>query len=451
MEWDVAIIGGGASGLAAAVTAAEAGARTALFEADARVGRSILVSGNGRCNFSNAHIDVGEYHNAEFAGQVLVAFEAMARNGSAEALHGPSDGVDGTLSATRDDIDDAGSAEARANAPSALLCPNGVAAFFQDHGLIWREEAEGRLYPQANKASVVLDVLRASAAAAGAHVRCDAPVRTVEAPRKPGAPFTLRMADGQLQRARSVIAACGGRTAQTMLPDCLAYTDPEPLLGPIATDARFVRRLDKVRVRGSISLLRDGRAVAVEEGEIMFRRYGVSGIAAFNLSRLMRPGDQLSICMVPSSALARFAGGSEGAPLATRAARTRTLYGADATCEDLLRGMVLPQVSDVLCAYAGVQADTPADAQACDALERALTSFTLDVHGIGDEDVCQVRRGGFAVEGFDPATLQAREVPGLHVTGEALDVDGPCGGYNLHWAFATGIMAARAAAEGARR
>ena len=80
------------------------------------------------------------------------------------------------------------------------------------------------------------------------------------------------------------------------------------------------------------------------------------------------------------------------------------------------------------------------------ALAAALKAFPLEVRGIGDERQCQVRRGGADVAAFDPRTLEARAVPGLHVVGEALDVDAPCGGYNLHWAWASGILAGRAAA-----
>ena len=89
------------------------------------------------------------------------------------------------------------------------------------------------------------------------------------------------------------------------------------------------------------------------------------------------------------------------------------------------------------------------------ALVRALKGLALEVRGIGEARQCQVHRGGFLVEAFDPRTCAARAVPGLHVVGEALDVDAPCGGYNLHWAWASGMLAGRAAAEslmeGARR
>ena len=89
----------------------------------------------------------------------------------------------------------------------------------------------------------------------------------------------------------------------------------------------------------------------------------------------------------------------------------------------------------------------PYDPDAAWGLARALKAFPLEVRGVGDARQCQVTRGGFAVEAFDPATMEARACPGLHVVGEALDVDAPCGGYNLHWAWASGLLAGAAAAK----
>ncbi|WP_241156636.1 MULTISPECIES: aminoacetone oxidase family FAD-binding enzyme [unclassified Adlercreutzia] len=438
----LAIIGGGAAGLAAAVAAAEcaradagvrangdggasspagafaastldAGVRVVVLEADERVGRSILATGNGRCNFSNARIDPKLYRNAKFAEAVL---------GNAEAL-----------------------ADGREPSRRARFAPGPGAAvldFFAAHGLMWREESEGRLYPQANKASVVLDVLRAAAAAAGVEMRCDVRVDVVEPPRGPGRPFTLRLHDGAFFRADAVVVACGGRVARAMLPDALAFREQRPVLGPIATETRLVRQLDNIRVRGALELRRAGELLRREQGEVMFRKYGVSGIAAFNLSRDARPGDELAVDFLPRVELA-------SAPdfLARRRAQLASLFGDALTCEDFLRGMVLPQVAHVLLESLGYEDAAPLASASLDDLARALKRFALVVEGPGDERQCQVTRGGFDVAGFDMRTLEARAVPGLYVAGEALDVDAPCGGYNLHWAWASGLLAGRSAAR----
>ncbi|WP_253904788.1 aminoacetone oxidase family FAD-binding enzyme [Adlercreutzia sp. ZJ473] len=445
----LAIIGGGAAGLAAAVAAAEdvrahgganagsgahgsgganagapaaltpsasasspdAGVRVAVLEADERVGRSILATGNGRCNFSNARIDPKLYRNAKFVEAVLGNAEALAcgREPSRRARFSPGPGA-------------------------------AVLDFFAAHGLMWREESEGRLYPQANKASAVLDVLRAAAAAAGVEVRCDARVDVVEPPRAPGKPFTLRLRDGAFFRADAVVVACGGRVAHEMLPDALAFRAQRPVLGPIATETRLVRQLDNIRVRGALELWRAGELLRREPGEVMFRKYGVSGIAAFNLSRHARPGDELAVDFLPRVELASAPGF-----LARRRAQLVSIFGDALTCEDFLRGMVLPQVAHVLLESLGHEDDTLLASASLDDLARVLKRFTLAVEGPGDARQCQVTRGGFDVAGFDVRTLEARAVPGLYAAGEALDVDAPCGGYNLHWAWASGLLAGRSA------
>lgn len=499
----VAVVGGGASGLAAAVSAAErarsngAKVNVVVYEASDRVGRPILASGNGRCNFSNANIDASVYWNADFVREVLDNFERCVGEGCSLA-----EGVDGNFTgesssgsyscignssridskatndraiysrATNDRATDgrtvdSGIADDRAieheyDGPSEivdrLLCcfPNGVVQFFSEHGLVWREESEGRLYPQANKASVVLDVLRSSAAALGVEERVGAEVCCIEPPRSEGKPFTLRMKNGEFQRADVVIAACGGKVAQGMLPDVLDYTEPVPVLGPIATNTEYVRQLDNIRVKGALELHRGNTLVSREVGEIMFRKYGVSGIAAFNLSRLMQVGDTLRVDFLPNVPAEDMV-----ATLAQRADMLSCMHGKHIvdkgekqsddpsvfTYADLLRGMLLPQVSHVLLASMGLdERDTYREAQ-IPQLAKTLKGFALEVRGIGDAKQCQVHRGGFSVDGFDNNSLESYSIPGLFVTGEALDVDAPCGGYNLHWAFATGILAGKRAAD----
>ena len=422
------IIGGGAAGLAAAVAAADAlrargvrvgadagadGVDVAVCEADERVGRSILATGNGRCNFSNAQVDAAAYRNAAFVGAAL---DELRRAGGLR-------GGDGA-------------------AP--------VHAFFADLGLVWREEGEGRLYPLANKAASVLDVLRAGARDAGARELCGCEAVRIDPPSHAGDRFHVRFAGGAVRHAEAVIVATGGRTARGLLPEGFEATEPRPVLGPLRTDSRLVKALNNIRVRCAISLMSpDGDAKAREEGEVLFRDYGVSGIAVFNLSRFAEPGDTLRIDLLPQHGEAPLE-----ELLRARLASLRERGGAG-TGDDALRGMTLPAVGRAVLKAAGLHAEKPLAQRDVPALVRALKGLALEVRGVGEARQCQVHRGGFLVEAFDPRTCAARAVPGLHVVGEALDVDAPCGGYNLHWAWASGMLAGRAAAEslmeGARR
>lgn len=378
------IIGGGAAGLAAAVAATDAlrahGVRVGadggadavevtVCEADERVGRSILATGNGRCNFSNVRVDAGLYRNAEFVGAALA--QLRAQGGHADGCEEP-----GRKKAVR---------STDAALPADAVCPDPVHAFFAGLGLVWREEGEGRLYPLANKAA---------------------------------------------------------RTARGLLPEGFEATEPRPVLGPLRTDSRLVKALNNIRVRCAISLMSpDGDAKAREEGEVLFRDYGVSGIAVFNLSRFAEAGDMLRIDLLPRM----------DAPMLEQLLleRRSRLFARAGSCtgDDVLRGMVLPAVGRGVLKAAGLRAEGPFGKRDAAQLAAALKGLALEVRGVGEPRQCQVRRGGFAVEAFDPRSCASRTMPGLHVVGEALDVDAPCGGYNLHWAWASGMLAGRAAAE----
>lgn len=222
------------------------------------------------------------------------------------------------------------------------------------------------------------------------------------------------------------------------------------MLGPLRTDTRLARALNNIRVRCAVSLTGpDGVTKACERGEVLFRDYGVSGIAVFNLSRFAEEGDALVIDLLPQVEASEVE-----VLLAQRSARLRERGGTN-TGDDVVRGMVLPAVGRAVLKAAGVPADRALAARDVPALARALKGVTLAVRGVGEARQCQVHRGGCDVAAFDPRTCEARALPGLHVVGEALDVDAPCGGFNLHWAWASGLAAGRAAAarvtEGARR
>ncbi|WP_239442992.1 aminoacetone oxidase family FAD-binding enzyme [Gordonibacter sp. An230] len=403
----IAIIGGGASGLAAAVSAARTlaslgtAARTevVVFEADERVGRSILATGNGRCNFSNACVSADAYRNASFVAGVL---GALAPCGSADPVH----------------------------------------AFFADLGLLWREEGDGRLYPLANKASSVLDVLRGALAREGVRAQLGHRATRIDRPGQPGGRYHVRFEDGSIAHARALVVATGGRTPRGLLPDALPFQPQHPVLGPLRTETAPVKPLNNIRVRCVATLAGpDGAPRASEAGEILFRDYGVSGIAVFNLSRIARPGDALLLDLVPQL--------DERA--CERELRARRVRLGAPTGEELLVGMLLPQVARAVLGQAGLRPDAPfADGDAS-VLAGALKGFALAVRGVGDARQCQVTRGGFDVSAFDARTMEARGLSGLFAAGEALDVDAPCGGYNLHWAWASGIVAGRAAANAVGR
>ena len=391
--------------------------RILLLEADDRVGRSILRTGNGRCNFSNAYAQQGDYRNKAFVARAFVQLSQL------EGHEGDS-----------------------------------VLRFFEDWGLSWAEESEGRLYPVTNKATTVLNVLRSACQHLGVEERCECQVVAVDPPHDAGAPFTLRMDDGQFLRAQAVIVACGGAAARSLVPDA-PFQPLHPVLGPLearlempglATGKKAKQQaenpllaLNNIRVACKVALACQSAGGHYEEaGELLFRKYGVSGIAVFNLSRYAQPGDKLTIDLLPD-----WNQQETESNLFARRRRLASSYDGVLTWEDMLRGLVLPPVAQLVAALANARLQDAFLKQNVTQLAAVLKGIPLVVQGIHDQEgQCQVRQGGFLVEAFDAKTCQLASCPGLYVVGEALDVDAPCGGYNLYWAWSSGMLAAHSVA-----
>lgn len=388
----IAVVGGGAAGLVAAIVAARAGAHVTVFEAKDRVGSSILATGNGRCNISNSGVSPRHYNNPDFVARAF-----------------------------------------------ACLPPAEVLRFFTDLGLELREESEGRLYPLTNKASSVLDVLRFAAEEAGAVFETGQEVHAVT---PAGNQQLLLFANGTMAFFDRTILAVGGSVAQSLLPVAYPFAKQRKVLCALQTDTTFLKGLDNVRVRGKVSLVagkrhgkQSGHVLAAEEGEVQFRSYGMSGVAVFNLSRFAQPGDMLEVDLLPGKTVEETQ--------AELARRRKAFPRRNAV--DLLAGLVLPQVARCVLKQAGVASAADLDQLGCGLAASALHGFSAVVTGFQDK-TSQVSRGGFKVDAFDPETMESRIDKHLHVTGEALDVDGPCGGFNLHWAWTSGMLAGAAAA-----
>lgn len=365
---DVVVVGGGAAGLSAAIAAAEAGAAVCVLERSVECGRTILATGNGRCNFSNVELMGPKPRWDRYNDPGFVA-----------AVCGPRFG-------------------------------EGVLGLLEGSGLAWVEE-DGRLYPRSRQAASVRDVLLARARRAGATL---APAREVTGlrARHDGWEARFEGASGGVVAARSVVLAAGGGEALTRELS-LACSPYEPVLCSLACEAPEgvdPGALDGRRAHVVARLMRGGAEVAREAGEVLFRAYGLSGIVVFDLSRLARPGDVLALDLT---------GGMD-------AARARELAAAAGSCAGVLDPVIARALRDSL---------------------DAARDLRFVVTGPAEPERAQVTRGGLLTGQFDPATLGARELPGLHACGEALDVDGACGGFNLAWAWASGAVAGRAAAS----
>ena len=389
----VAVVGGGAAGICAAIAAARAGAPVVLLEAGPRIGKPILATGNGRCNYTNTGI-VGAgaaalYRNAEFVAPTLERYPCER-----------------------------------------------VLRFFRELGLEpAADKPQGRVYPRTNMAASVVDVLRLELECLGVVELTEFKVASLET--ADDGTWAVTAADGRTVHAGAVVLASGGAAS---LPQVAGHrvVEPRPVLCALGTDTAPIKGLDGVRV-DCRATLRDGttdKVLSSEEGELLFRTYGVSGICIFNLSRFAKPGDRLCIDLVPEL--------DESVLVNLLDARKRRR--PDLEVRRFLLGLFPRVVGLALLQRAGIDPHVLGGGVDMKVVARAAKRFELEVTGPENIQNAQVTRGGLAVDGFDAMTLASRTAPGLFAAGEALDVDGPCGGYNLHWAWTSGLVAGQSAA-----
>ena len=395
----VAIIGGGASGMAAAIAAAEdADNHILLYERQQRVGRKLLSTGNGRCNLTNTGAVPARYHGgADFAAAALTAFP-----------------------------------------PEAAL------EFFRALGLVTVTEPGGRVYPLSDSANSVVDVLRFALQKDNIELRTAAPVTGIV---RKGAGFLVRTGSGETA-ADYVVVACGGCAGARLgggkdgyeLLRTLGHrrTGLYPALAPITTDPDYPRALKGVRTDAALRLT--GAAAGESAGEIQFTEKGVSGPAAFEVSRAVSTaGDGPKTLHID---LLRALTPAEVEALLR--ARRRNCPALPA--EELYTGVLHNRLGRMAVKYAGLSGTKPmgelTDGELT-AAAAAAKDFALPVRGTEGFDAAQVTAGGMDTAQFDPRTLESRLVPGLFACGEVLDVDGDCGGFNLQWAWASGHIAGR--------
>lgn len=401
-EIPVLIIGAGASGMLAAYAATRARPSCAvLLEKEARVGRKLLATGNGRCNLFNAAPEDSRLH-----GSFAPVMRAMLQEAPPAALY---------------DV-------------------------FSTMGLLCREEAEGRVYPYSGQASAVLDALRFACARQGAETICDARVKSL-LPKKGG--FAVETDAGSF-RARKVILACGGKASPAFGADgdgvrllkALGHsTAPErPAIAPLKVPAALIRGMKGIRIRGTVTLFFGDTAVKTEAGELIFSDASVSGVAVMQLAR--DAGDALHARKHVSLVIDMLPGVDASALLNQRA----QLLKAE-PAERLFTGLVPGRAAMCILREAEYSPQAAAQDAPLEMLSALLHAWTLPVEGVAPFNQAQVTAGGALAREFDPQTLESLLVPGLYACGEALDFDGDCGGYNLMWAWLSGLRAGTAAVE----
>ena len=407
---EILVLGGGASGLAAAIAAAQTGGgrvRVTLLEQNPAPGKKLLATGNGRCNFDNlASSEPGRYFTAA--------------PGALAGLLAAIDGAD-------------------------------LPAWWEGLGLLHRTDEAGRLYPYSNQAADLTGLLLGWLEALGVSVQAGCRVLELGQKGRSYAVQAEREGRRQLLTAQNVICALGGSAGPQFgtggFGPALARraggkVEPlYPCLTPLRCgDAAVLKPLAGLRARGAVSLWEGSRLLAREEGEIQFAEYGLSGICVMQLSGLLAPGrgpqdPAVSVDLFPQweeEALAGF--------LAAR--------GGGKPALPFWQGMLDRRLGDALWKAAGLSGRLSAQLNPEDWRRLAHTCKAWRFGGLS---LCgwkqaQTTGGGLSLEELEP-DFQFRGCPGLYFVGETLDCAGSCGGFNLHWAFGSGLVAGRSAAR----
>lgn len=388
MKYDVIIIGGGASGVACAIMLARAGKKTAVIEAKDRVLKKVLASGNGRCNLSNVAVDPSRYNAPTFVTPALRAFKGR------------------------------------------------VEPFFNSLGLELTEE-EGRIYPYSLSATNVVNALVRGAAESGAEIKCGERAEKVV---RDGESFAVTTDKGIFRCENLVFAA--GQNATSGI-DCLSVlapfghevTERYPSISQIPSQS--VKGASGVRAQAGLRIFAGRDCVFDKRGELLFKDCALSGILAFEASsyyvRALRKGQKCSgvIDFVPDRSEKEI---------------SDFLSGGNYDCETALCAYLHKSLASAVAKRAAVAGKAADNAYR---LARALKNYEVTFDGVADMKNAQVVSGGLENDGFDPVTLESKKTRGLYATGEALDVDGDSGGFNLHWAWASAYAVANAIIGGA--
>ncbi len=406
---EILILGGGASGLAAAIGAAQTGGkgvRVTLVDQNPAPGKKLLATGNGRCNLDNAaSSDPGRYFTAS--------------PGALAALLGGIDQAD-------------------------------VPGWWEKLGLVTRTDEEGRLYPYSNQAADLTGLLLRWVQALG--IQCRTGCRILELGQK-GRRYAVQVEQNgvkQLLTADRVVCALGGSAGPqfgtggfgpALARRCGGRCEPlYPCLTPIRCgDPALLQNLSGLRVRGTVTLLDGDKPLARESGEIQFANYGLSGICVMQLSGLLAPGRGPA---KPALALDLFPGREAPALAELFARRAAGLPDPGA----FWQGLLDQRLGDALWAAAGLGKAAPTGPDGWRALAALCKGWRFENPTLCGWKQAQTTGGGLSLEELEP-DFQLKGCRGLYFVGETLDCAGSCGGFNLHWAFGSGLTAGRSAAK----
>lgn len=399
----IIIVGGGAAGMMASIIASQEGVQVTLLERNPRVGKKILATGNGRCNFTNINANVDCYYgkNPAFVHSALAQLPVAA-----------------TIN------------------------------FFERLGIAHKVEELGKVFPMSDQASSILDVLRYKLETLNVKIICDAFVKEI---RKKKNLFTVTLANGESFTGDGVILTTGGKAMPTTGSDGNGYDlalklghtliSIFPGLVQLKLEKDFFKQIQGVKFLGVAELLHQDKIIAREEGDLLFTNYGISGPPILQLSRkaneLLKMGQRavLKIIIIHTKKEEEL----------REMLNKRFSAEPEKTIEFSLIGLINKRLIPVLLKEAGIKEpkrpikDLPQAEK--EKILKILMDWRFEIRGNTGWPNAQVTCGGINTDEIDPRTMESKIIPGLFFAGEVVDIDGQCGGFNLQWAWSSAYVA----------
>ena len=405
MKTEIAVIGGGASGLMAAITAKKSGKEVVILERKDRILKKVLITGNGRCNITNVNTNISNYF-----GKNIFSVENILNR----------------------------------------FTPHDTMDFFNELGIVCNEENRGKVYPLSGQASSVVDALRFEAEKLGIKIETEFYVRKIE---KDGFKFRIYSEDRKKIEAGRVIIAAGGQSYPELGSNGSGFelakelghsvTKLSPSIVQLKTEKYQVKGLQGIKTDVAVTAYGDNKKICTYDGELLFTDYGISGNVVFNISFVMPLYKNVEFEI---DFMEKF---DYNELYEILKERKRIL--SHLTMENYFNGMINKKLGQFLSKVSGIEKLSKPVKDLNDSDIRKLCTVLkkyrvkiLETTGFKN---AQVTAGGVSLDEVNAETLESKIVKGLYFSGEVLDVYGECGGFNLQWAWASGYIAGENSAK----
>lgn len=392
------IIGAGAAGLCAAITSARAGHKVTLLEQNNKIGKKILVSGNGKCNIDNKYINTNRFHSQDpdFIKEVLEGYDFEV-----------------------------------------------VEKFFTSIGLELVEGKEGKMFPMSLQASSVVEILEYEAKRVGVEIICDCTVTSIS---KDADTFALETSQGK-KTCKKLLLASGSPAAPQLGGSNSGYTfatkmghtliPRHPSLVQLCSEEEWVRGASGVKVAGVAQLYANGEYITEKKGDLLFTNYGISGLAILDLSREVSTRlagynyCELNLDLIPELSKEKL----------TNLLLNRIKEGSEKSLILWLQGIInkklIPSILEQSKCKAKIEKEL--NRKEIGKLVYAIKNLKLSINDTKGFKGAEVATGGINTTEVNPQTMESKLVPNLYFAGEILDVDGDRGGFNFHFAWVCGL------------